>query len=156
MVLPSPWSYYSLPCICIPSFAIGRSASTILWCSSKSTSFLTELCFWVAEPHWTRRRFLAPFDHLLQHHCVLLPPYADDQDFHLTQASIRTHGRPASAVLWYTLLESTTLFAIALFTEVELPAAPDYSHDHVSLHGTHWYLHLDFSLGDIQPSYADD
>ncbi|RRT36469.1 hypothetical protein B296_00018012 [Ensete ventricosum] len=30
------------------------------------------LYFWVAEPHWTHRRFLAYFDHLLQHHCVLL------------------------------------------------------------------------------------
>ncbi|RWV90939.1 hypothetical protein GW17_00046815 [Ensete ventricosum] len=42
MVLPSPWLYYTLPCICIPSFAISRSASVALWCSSESTSFLTD------------------------------------------------------------------------------------------------------------------
>ncbi|RWW75861.1 hypothetical protein BHE74_00016087 [Ensete ventricosum] len=73
MVLPSPWPYYPLPCICIPSFAIGRSASAALWCSSESTSFLTNaLILLVAEPHWTRRRFLTPFDHLLQHHCAFI------------------------------------------------------------------------------------
>ncbi|RRT34713.1 hypothetical protein B296_00055292 [Ensete ventricosum] len=38
----------------------------------------------------------------------------------------------------------------------ELSAAPDHSYDHIPLHGTHWYLHLDFFLGGIQPSYADD
>ncbi|RZR87288.1 hypothetical protein BHM03_00014662 [Ensete ventricosum] len=32
------------------------------------------------------------------------------------------------------------LLAVALFTEVELPAAPDHSHDHVPLHGTHCCL----------------
>ncbi|RRT59131.1 hypothetical protein B296_00016507 [Ensete ventricosum] len=53
-------------------------------------------------------------------------------------------------------LESTTLLAITLFTEVELPATPDHSHDHVPLYGTHWYLHLDFFLGSIQTPYADD
>ncbi|RRT33078.1 hypothetical protein B296_00049564 [Ensete ventricosum] len=41
MVLSSPWPYYPLPYICIPSFAIGRSTSMALWCSSESTSFLT-------------------------------------------------------------------------------------------------------------------
>ncbi|RRT46081.1 hypothetical protein B296_00019313 [Ensete ventricosum] len=50
----------------------------------------------------------------------------------------------------------TALLAVALFTGVELPAAPDYSHDHAPLYGTHWYLHLDFFLGGIQPPYADD
>ncbi|RWW76717.1 hypothetical protein BHE74_00015169 [Ensete ventricosum] len=30
MVLPSPWLYYLLPCICIPFFAIGRSTSAVL------------------------------------------------------------------------------------------------------------------------------
>ena len=29
------------------------------------------LDFWVAKSLWTRRRFLAPFDPLLQHLCVL-------------------------------------------------------------------------------------
>ncbi|RWW49126.1 hypothetical protein BHE74_00044776 [Ensete ventricosum] len=53
-------------------------------------------------------------------------------------------------------LESTALLAVALFTEVELPTAPDHSHDHIPLHGTHWYLHLDFFLGGIQPSYTDN
>ncbi|RWW44106.1 hypothetical protein BHE74_00050167, partial [Ensete ventricosum] len=72
MVLPSPWPYYPLPCICIPFFAIGRSASTALWYSSESTSFLTDALVLGTEPHRTRRRFLAPFNHLLQHHCVLL------------------------------------------------------------------------------------
>ncbi|RZS16651.1 hypothetical protein BHM03_00048699 [Ensete ventricosum] len=33
--------------------------------------FQPMLCFWVAKPLWTRC-FLAPFDHLLQHLCVLL------------------------------------------------------------------------------------
>ncbi|RWW52056.1 hypothetical protein BHE74_00041548 [Ensete ventricosum] len=42
-----------------------------------------------------------------------------------------------------------TLLAVALFTEMELPTARDHSHDHVPLHGTHWYLHLDFFLCDI-------
>ncbi|RWW72653.1 hypothetical protein BHE74_00019524 [Ensete ventricosum] len=42
MALPSPRPYYMLPCICVPSFAIGRSASTALWRSSGSTSFLTD------------------------------------------------------------------------------------------------------------------
>ncbi|RZR92342.1 hypothetical protein BHM03_00020615 [Ensete ventricosum] len=42
MALPSPRPYYLLPCICVPSFAIGRSASTALWRSSGSTSFLTD------------------------------------------------------------------------------------------------------------------
>ncbi|RWW43196.1 hypothetical protein BHE74_00051163 [Ensete ventricosum] len=42
MVLPSPWPYHPLPCICVPSFAIGRSASAALWRSSESTSFLTD------------------------------------------------------------------------------------------------------------------
>ncbi|RZR94785.1 hypothetical protein BHM03_00023534 [Ensete ventricosum] len=37
-------------------------------------------------------------------------------------------------------LESIVLLAVALFTEVELPAAPDHSHDHVSLHETHCRL----------------
>ncbi|RWW38474.1 hypothetical protein BHE74_00056287 [Ensete ventricosum] len=40
--------------------------------------------------------------------------------------------------------------------ECSLPAAPDRSHDHIPLHETHWYLHLDFFLGGIQPPYADD
>ncbi|RZR97767.1 hypothetical protein BHM03_00027012 [Ensete ventricosum] len=84
------------------------------------------------------------------------PPYADDQGFHLMQASMRTHGRPASAVPWHSPLESTALLAVALFTEVELPVAPDHSHDHIPLYETHWCLHLDFFLGGIQPSYADD
>ncbi|RZS28401.1 hypothetical protein BHM03_00062026 [Ensete ventricosum] len=79
------------------------------------------------------------------------PPYADDQGFHLMHASIRIHRRPASMVPWHSPLESTALFPIALFTEMELPTAPDHSHDHVPLHGTHWYLHLDFYLGGIQP-----
>ncbi|RRT51662.1 hypothetical protein B296_00021994 [Ensete ventricosum] len=35
-------AYYTLPCICIPSFVISRSASTAQWCSSESTSFLTD------------------------------------------------------------------------------------------------------------------
>ncbi|RZS10056.1 hypothetical protein BHM03_00041204 [Ensete ventricosum] len=42
MALPSPWPYYMLFCIYIPSFAIGRSASAALWRSSESTSFLTD------------------------------------------------------------------------------------------------------------------
>ncbi|RWW09252.1 hypothetical protein GW17_00027267 [Ensete ventricosum] len=42
MVLPSPYPYYPLTCICIPSFAIGRSAFATLWCSSESTAFLTD------------------------------------------------------------------------------------------------------------------
>ncbi|RZR88957.1 hypothetical protein BHM03_00016617 [Ensete ventricosum] len=42
MALPSPWPYYPLPCICIPSFTIGRFASAALWCSSEFTSFLTD------------------------------------------------------------------------------------------------------------------
>ncbi|RRT49947.1 hypothetical protein B296_00033397 [Ensete ventricosum] len=85
-----------------------------------------------------------------------MPLYADDQDFHLMQASMRTYGRPASAVPWHSPLESTTLLVIALFTEVELSVAPDHSHDHVPLLGTLWYLHLDFFLDGIQPPYADD
>ncbi|RRT70207.1 hypothetical protein B296_00020310 [Ensete ventricosum] len=54
------------------------------------------------------------------------------------------------------LLAVQALLTIALFTKVELPAAPDHSHDYVPLHGTHWYLHLDFFLGGIQPPYVDD
>ncbi|RZR80314.1 hypothetical protein BHM03_00006310 [Ensete ventricosum] len=42
MTLPSPWPYYLLSYICVPSFEIGRSASTALWRSSESTSFLTD------------------------------------------------------------------------------------------------------------------
>ncbi|RZR93368.1 hypothetical protein BHM03_00021859 [Ensete ventricosum] len=30
MALPSPWHYYPFPCICVPFFAIGRSASAAL------------------------------------------------------------------------------------------------------------------------------
>ncbi|RZS01832.1 hypothetical protein BHM03_00031770, partial [Ensete ventricosum] len=41
-MLPSPQSYYLLPCIFIPFFAIGRSASAAVWCSSESTSFPTD------------------------------------------------------------------------------------------------------------------
>ncbi|RWW05695.1 hypothetical protein GW17_00031016, partial [Ensete ventricosum] len=48
------------------------------------------------------------------------------------------------------------LFVVALFTEVELPAAPDHSYDHVPLYGTHWYLHLDFFLDGINPLYVDN
>ncbi|RWV92447.1 hypothetical protein GW17_00045181 [Ensete ventricosum] len=40
MALPNPWLYYLLPCICVPSFVIGRSISVALWRSSDSTSFL--------------------------------------------------------------------------------------------------------------------
>ncbi|RRT84412.1 hypothetical protein B296_00005720 [Ensete ventricosum] len=76
-VLPSPYPYYPLTCIRIPSFVIGRSAFAALWCSSESTAFLTD--------------------------ALLL-----------------------------------ALLVVALFTEVELPTAPDHSHDHVPLHGTHW------------------
>ncbi|RRT40399.1 hypothetical protein B296_00038886 [Ensete ventricosum] len=54
------------------------------------------------------------------------------------------------------LLPSLTLLVVALFTEVELPTAPDHSHDHIPLHGIHWYLHLDFFLSGIQTPYADD
>ncbi|RZS15572.1 hypothetical protein BHM03_00047430 [Ensete ventricosum] len=39
IVLPSPWPYYPLPCICVPSFTIGRSASAALWRSSESPPF---------------------------------------------------------------------------------------------------------------------
>ncbi|RWV85354.1 hypothetical protein GW17_00052864 [Ensete ventricosum] len=42
MVLLSPWLYYQLPCICVPFFVIGRSASAALWYSSESISFLTD------------------------------------------------------------------------------------------------------------------
>ncbi|RRT80273.1 hypothetical protein B296_00007143 [Ensete ventricosum] len=42
MALPSPWPSYPLPCIYIPSFAISRSTSVALWCSSESTSFLID------------------------------------------------------------------------------------------------------------------
>ena len=38
-----------------------------------------------------------------------------------------THGRPASAVLWPSLLESIALLAVVLFTEVEFPVAPDHT-----------------------------
>ncbi|CAL9167069.1 unnamed protein product [Musa hybrid cultivar] len=41
-----------------------------LWHSSESTSILTDAGFWVAKSLWTRRRFLAPFDPLLQHLCI--------------------------------------------------------------------------------------
>ncbi|RWW26487.1 hypothetical protein GW17_00009130, partial [Ensete ventricosum] len=54
------------------------------------------------------------------------PPYADDQGFHPMQDLMHTHGRPASAVPWHSLLESVVL-AVVLFTEVELPVAPDYT-----------------------------
>ncbi|RWW58496.1 hypothetical protein BHE74_00034636 [Ensete ventricosum] len=37
-------------------------------------------------------------------------------------------------------LESTAFLVVALFTEVELPAAPNHSYDHVPLHGTHCHL----------------
>ncbi|RRT57211.1 hypothetical protein B296_00001622 [Ensete ventricosum] len=65
MALPSPWPYYPLSCIFIPSFAIGKSASAALRFSSESTSFLTDALLRVAEPHWTHRRFLTPLNHLL-------------------------------------------------------------------------------------------
>ncbi|RZR81828.1 hypothetical protein BHM03_00008130 [Ensete ventricosum] len=39
---------------------------------------------------------------------------------------MRIHGRPASAVPWYSLLKSIALLAIVLFTEVELIVAPDH------------------------------
>ncbi|RWV81099.1 hypothetical protein GW17_00057514, partial [Ensete ventricosum] len=42
MVLSNPWLYYPLPCICVPSFAIDRSASAALWRSFEFTSFLTD------------------------------------------------------------------------------------------------------------------
>ncbi|RRT62432.1 hypothetical protein B296_00000483 [Ensete ventricosum] len=45
ITLPGPWTYYLLSCICVPSFAIGRSASTTLWRSSESTSFLTNTLY---------------------------------------------------------------------------------------------------------------
>ncbi|RWW11497.1 hypothetical protein GW17_00024893 [Ensete ventricosum] len=51
---------------------------------------------------------------------------------------------------------SQPILVVTLFTKVELPTAPDRSHDHVPLHEIHWYLHLDFFLGGIQPPYADD
>ncbi|CAL9756335.1 unnamed protein product [Musa acuminata subsp. burmannicoides] len=38
-----------------------------------------------------------------------------------------TPGRPASAVPWPSLLESIALLAVVLFTEVELPVAPDHT-----------------------------
>ncbi|RRT77870.1 hypothetical protein B296_00000945 [Ensete ventricosum] len=65
MSLPSPWPYYPLPCICVPFFTIGRSASTALWRSFESTFFLTDALLLVVEPLWTRSRFLVPFYHLL-------------------------------------------------------------------------------------------
>ncbi|RWW69374.1 hypothetical protein BHE74_00023025 [Ensete ventricosum] len=45
IALLSLWPYYPLPCICIPFFTIGRSASATLWLSSKSTSFLADALF---------------------------------------------------------------------------------------------------------------
>ncbi|RZR82113.1 hypothetical protein BHM03_00008464 [Ensete ventricosum] len=42
IVLLSPWHYYPLPRICISFFAIGRSASMVLWHSSKFTSILID------------------------------------------------------------------------------------------------------------------
>ncbi|RWW57271.1 hypothetical protein BHE74_00035967, partial [Ensete ventricosum] len=39
MALPSPWHYYPLPHICVPFFAIGKSAFATLWHSSESTPF---------------------------------------------------------------------------------------------------------------------
>ncbi|RRT55803.1 hypothetical protein B296_00022482 [Ensete ventricosum] len=69
---------------------------------------------------------------------------------------MRTHEILAYVVPWHLPLESTALLVVALFTEVELPVAPDHSQDHVPLHGTYWYLHLDFFLGGIQPPFADD
>ncbi|RRT32991.1 hypothetical protein B296_00046592, partial [Ensete ventricosum] len=40
IALPNSWLYYLLPCICVPSFVIGRSISMTLWRSFDSTSFL--------------------------------------------------------------------------------------------------------------------
>ncbi|RWW40258.1 hypothetical protein BHE74_00054345 [Ensete ventricosum] len=51
--------------------------------------------------------------------------------------------------LWHMEAGFLSVLTVALFTEVELPTAPDHSHDRVLLHGTHWYLHLDFFLGGI-------
>ncbi|RWV77940.1 hypothetical protein GW17_00061165, partial [Ensete ventricosum] len=45
MALPSPWPYCPLPCNCVPSFVIGRSASAALWRSSESTSFLSDTLY---------------------------------------------------------------------------------------------------------------
>ncbi|RWV78543.1 hypothetical protein GW17_00060465 [Ensete ventricosum] len=61
IALPSPWPYYSLPCICVPSFAIGRSAFVALWCSSESTSFLTgAIAFGLLSPPSLPRPFRPP------------------------------------------------------------------------------------------------
>ncbi|RWV84202.1 hypothetical protein GW17_00054107 [Ensete ventricosum] len=42
ITLPSPWYSYMLPCICVPFFVIGRSASMALQHSSESTSIYTD------------------------------------------------------------------------------------------------------------------
>ncbi|RZS27393.1 hypothetical protein BHM03_00060854 [Ensete ventricosum] len=62
------------------------------------------------------------------------------------QASMRTHGRPTSM---RTHGRPTALLVVALFTEVELPTAPDHSHDHVPLHGTHCCLHLNIRFSQM-------
>ncbi|RWW28690.1 hypothetical protein GW17_00006810, partial [Ensete ventricosum] len=51
----------------------------------------------------------------------------------------------------YEKLIDTALLAVALFTEVELPVAPDHSHDHVPLHGTPWYLDPYFASASESP-----
>ncbi|KAJ8512127.1 hypothetical protein OPV22_002561 [Ensete ventricosum] len=143
----------------------GRPASAVLWHSLlESTALLVVALFTEVElpvaPDHSHDHVPLHGTHWYLHLDFFLdgtqPPYADDQGFHPMQASMHTHGRTASAVLWHSLLESTALLAVALFTEVELPVAPDHSHDHVPLHGTHWYLHLDFFLDGTQPPYADD
>ncbi|RWW59547.1 hypothetical protein BHE74_00033506 [Ensete ventricosum] len=73
MALPSPWPYYPLPCICVP-FLRNRQIRLCGTMALLRVHLLSNrrYCFWVAEPLRTRCCFLAPFDHMLQHHCVLL------------------------------------------------------------------------------------
>ncbi|RRT58751.1 hypothetical protein B296_00006735 [Ensete ventricosum] len=123
--------------------------------------FWPTLSFWVAEPLWTRRRFLAPFDHLLQHLCVLRTvligrckdtttlihgprhPIVGFVPIPFSLASLLTtfpysalsgslKRIPAFVVSWHSLLEPITLLVVMLFTKVELPVAPDHtSHAHI-------------------------
>ncbi|RRT74608.1 hypothetical protein B296_00025075 [Ensete ventricosum] len=53
--IASPWPSYPLPCICVPFFVFGWSASAALWHSSESTSFLidTLILAWYIPYRWS-------------------------------------------------------------------------------------------------------
>ncbi|RWW72075.1 hypothetical protein BHE74_00020139 [Ensete ventricosum] len=105
-------------------FTISRSTSVTLWHSSEFAFILIDASFWVAKFLSTNRRFLIPFDHLLQHlyvlRAILLGRWKD--------RATPMHGLPHHvALLTLILFSFTSLVAtfahLALALSFDLPSS---------------------------------